>query len=285
MSYQLWRAERNCNGARSMVAVFNDIFLWSLPHSGSFQKSVAPWAAVHWVRGSSWGGAHPAHSQLLAPGVSENPCHDALCLSFLLPSCFHSIYFTSGQYPIGWSLLFILAMHRWSHAGPSMPICAFVIVQFMVWLCAGESVLQAPCQHLASSIFLALRRAYLLPRNGKENYVSCHFLCSIEELFLWKWGKNISQLLKYSYLLEICSWNAQMKSFCLHILSFSQKCHCCGEASFITLLKCLVLISGLIWRLFQTWALWEKEMKVGSRVLCFWALGCHSGKCFYATNG
>lgn len=170
MSYQLWRAERNCNGARSMVAVFNDIFLWSLPHSGSFQKSVAPWAAVHtlWVGGSSWGGAHPAHSQLLAPGVSENPCHDALCLSFLLPSCFHSIYFTSGQYPIGWSLLFILAMHRWSHAGPGMPICAFVTAQFMEWLCAGESVLQAPCQHLASSVFLALRRAYLLPRNGKE---------------------------------------------------------------------------------------------------------------------
>lgn len=98
-----------------------------------------------------------------------------------------------------------------------------------------------------------------------------------EKIFLWFWSALTSQ--KYAH--EIL----QMKSFCLHILSFSQKCHCCGEASFITLLKCQVLISGLIWRLFQTWVLWEKEMKVGSRVLCFWAPGYHSGKCFYAANG
>lgn len=32
MCYQLWRAGRNCSGARSTIAVFNDILLWRLRH-------------------------------------------------------------------------------------------------------------------------------------------------------------------------------------------------------------------------------------------------------------
>ena len=33
MCYQPWRGGRNCDGARSMVAVLNNVFLWGLLHS------------------------------------------------------------------------------------------------------------------------------------------------------------------------------------------------------------------------------------------------------------
>lgn len=64
MCYQLWRAGRNCNGARSMVAVLHDIFLWGLLHSWFIsEKCGSLTCCAHLLsQGSSWGRAHPAHS-------------------------------------------------------------------------------------------------------------------------------------------------------------------------------------------------------------------------------
>lgn len=61
MCYQLWREERNCNGARSMVAVFNDIFLWGLLHSWFISEKCGSLCAHLLSQGQSWGRADPAH--------------------------------------------------------------------------------------------------------------------------------------------------------------------------------------------------------------------------------
>ena len=128
------------------------------------------------------------------------------------------------------------------------------------------------CRHFVS-IWLHLSSwlcGYHLHEGGKENDVPGHFsifykritACEREET---NGPQFLSALTSQKYSYEIL----HMKSFCLHFLSLSQTCDSCGEASFITSLKCGVLISGFIWRPFQTWALWEKEVKVGSRALCF----------------
>ena len=111
---------------------------------------------------------------------------------------------------------------------------------------------------------------YHLPQGGKEKDVPGHFSIFYKRFIACEREKiNGPQLLKCSYLSEIVSWNAQMKSFCLYFLWFSQTCNGCEEASLIIFPKHGALISGFIWRPFQTWALWEKEVEVGSRALCF----------------
>lgn len=157
MCYQLWRAGRNCNGARSVIAVFNDIFLWGLLHSGSFQQSVAPWAAVHtcWVWGSSWGRAHPAHgSWCLRSPLSSCP------LLFLSSSQLSALNIFHLWVKLHWMKPALHLGHAkvqscWSwHAHLCLCDCSVYGVTLYSWIGAAGTM-----SALGFTCFPALRRA------------------------------------------------------------------------------------------------------------------------------
>lgn len=206
MCYQLWRAGSNCSGARSMTAVFT-YFFGDCFFCGSFQKSVSLWPAVHtlWVRGSSWGRAHPAH------GIRCNSRALSLCpLLFLSSSQLCSLNMFHLWAMLHWMKPALHLGHAevescWSWRAPlCLCDCSVCGVTLYRWISApgtmsafGFTCFPGSEESLSPSPEWE-GELYSLPFSMFYRII---ISCERE-------GKNISLLLKCCYLSEICSWNA-----------------------------------------------------------------------------